>query len=175
MRFHNLWCILFESSEFLKHALKTTKSWEKVWFNYDLSSESRKNTFTDLKNPQNCLFSSHLFSRQSWTKVLGHFCISGAFSNAHRSNPSPHPANDVGCVYPEFFLLSTLYRVGGGRTAREFRKGYTVLRRNREMTEKYEYCSNVPRTFVQDCRLTPSSLYVNRLNRACCSRKLRIS
>ena len=103
MRFHNLWCILFESSEFLKHALKTTKSWEKVWFNYDLSSESRKNTFTGLKNPQNCLFSSHLFSRQSWTKVLGHFCISGAFSNSQRSNPSPHPTNNVGRVYPEFF------------------------------------------------------------------------
>ena len=27
----------------------------------------------------------------------------------------------------------------------------TVLRGNREMTEKYEYCSTVPRTFVQDC------------------------
>ena len=48
--------------------------------------------------------------------------------------------------------ISTLYRLGGGRTARKFRKGYTVLRGNREMTEKYEYCSTVPRTFVQDCR-----------------------
>ena len=62
---------------------------------------SRKNTFTGLKTPQNCLFSSHLFFRQSWTKVLGHFCISGAFSNSHRSNPSPHPTNNVGRVYPE--------------------------------------------------------------------------
>ena len=51
-----------------------------------------------------------------------------------------------------FFRVSTLYRVGGGRTARKFRKGCTVLRGNREMTEKYEYCSTVPRTFVQDCR-----------------------
>ena len=42
---------------------------------------------------------------------------------------------------------------GGGRTAREFRKGCTVLRANREMTEKYEYRSTVPRTFAQDCRL----------------------
>ena len=45
--------------------------------------------------PQLCL--------QSWTKVLGHFCISGAFSNSHRSNPSPHPTNNVGRVYSEFF------------------------------------------------------------------------
>ena len=40
---------------------------------------------------------------QSWTKVLGHFCVSGAFSNSHRSNPSSHPTNNVGRVYPEFF------------------------------------------------------------------------
>ena len=40
---------------------------------------------------------------QSWTKVLGHFCVSGAFSNSHRPNPSPHPTNNVGRVYPEFF------------------------------------------------------------------------
>ena len=83
---------------------------------------------------------------------MGHFCISGVFSNSHRSSPSPHPTNNVGRVYPEFFGVSRLYRVGGGRTARNFPKGCTVLRENREMTEKYEYCSTVPRTFVQDCR-----------------------
>ena len=42
---------------------------------------------------------------------------------------------------------------GEGRTARKFRKGCTVLRGNREMTEKYEYCSTVIRTFVQDYSL----------------------
>ena len=30
-------------------------------------------------------------------------CISGAFSNSYRPNPSPHPTNNVGRVYPEFF------------------------------------------------------------------------
>ena len=65
----------------------------------------------------------------AWTKVFGHLCVSGAFSNSHRSNPSPHPTNNVGRVYPEFFFrVSTLYRVGGGRTARKFRKGCTVLK-----------------------------------------------
>ena len=43
------------------------------------------------------------YQLQSWTKVLGHFSISRAFSNSHRSNPSPHPTNKVGRVYPEFF------------------------------------------------------------------------
>ena len=51
------------------------------------------------------------------------------------------------------FQISTLCRVGGGRTARKFRKECTVLRADREMTEKYEYCSTAPRTFVQDCRI----------------------
>ena len=40
---------------------------------------------------------------QSWTKVLGHFCVSGVFFNSRRSNLSPHPTNNVGRVYPEFF------------------------------------------------------------------------
>ena len=101
-------------------------------FNYDLSSEAWKNISPGLKTPQNCIFSSHLFLRQSWTNVLGHFCISGVFSNSWTSNPSPHPTNNVGHVYPEFFRVSTLYRVGGGRTTRKLQKGCTVLRGNRE-------------------------------------------
>ena len=62
--------------------------------------------------------------------------------------PSPHKQCWTGVS-----RVSTLYRVGGGWTAGEFWKGCTVLRGNREMTEKYEYCSTVWRTFVQDCRL----------------------
>ena len=36
-------------------------------------------------------------------KSLWHLCVSEAFSNSLRSNPSPHSTNNVGCVYPEFF------------------------------------------------------------------------
>ena len=32
--------------------------------------------------------------------TLLHFWV---FSNSHRSNPSPHTTNNVGCMYPEFF------------------------------------------------------------------------
>ena len=32
-----------------------------------------------------------------------------------------------------------------------FENDALFLRGNREMTEKYAYCSTVPRTFVQDC------------------------
>ena len=49
---------------------------------------------------------------QSWTKVFRHFCISGAFSDSHRPNPSPHPTNKVGSA--NVFRVSTLYRVVGG-------------------------------------------------------------
>ena len=68
--------------------------------------------------------------------------------------PSPHKQ----CwtrVCRIFLRVSTLYWVGGGRTARNFRNRCTVLRGNREMTEKYKYCSTVPipiLEFVQDCR-----------------------
>ena len=58
-----------------------------------------------------------------------------------------------------FFRVSTLYRVGEGRTARNFWKGCTRFKREPRMTEKYEYCSTVPRTFVQDCRLILNFLY----------------
>ena len=35
---------------------------------------------------------------------MGHFCFPGAFSTySHMPNPSPHPTNNVGRVYPEFF------------------------------------------------------------------------
>ena len=44
------------------------------------------------------LFSSHLIFRQSWTKFFRHFYISGAFSSSHKSNPSPHPTNNIGCT-----------------------------------------------------------------------------
>ena len=47
---------------------------------------------------------------------------------------------------------------GGGRTARRFRKGCTVLRGNWEMPEKYEYCSIVPRTFYHTKHYTCSWL-----------------
>ena len=60
--------------------------------------------------------------------------------------PSPHKQCWTG-VYPEFFSEFQLcIGWGGGRTERKFRTGCTALRGNREMTEKYEYCSIVTRT-----------------------------
>ena len=111
MRYHNFWFVIIRFKRFLQTRSENSEKLGKVFFYYDLSSEALKNTFTGLKTPQNCPFSSHLFFRQSWTKVLRHFCISEAFSNSHRPNPSPHPTNNIGRVYlgvtvHQFMLIS---------------------------------------------------------------------
>ena len=175
MRFHNFWSILFESSEFLKHVKKTTKSWEKVWSITIFQQNPEKTLLEAWKTLKIAFFLPTSFSDNHGQKSWDTFAFLGRFPMHTGPTPPLTPQTMLDACIQNFFWVSTLHRVGGGRTAREFQKGYTVLRRKREMTEKYEYCSNVPRTFVQDCRLTPSSLYVNRLNRACCSRKLGIS
>ena len=88
MRFHNFWCIPFVLSKFLKHAQKTPKRWGEVC---SITIFLKKHFYRFEIPSKLPSFSSHLFFRQSWTKALGHFCVSGAFSNSHRSNPSLTP------------------------------------------------------------------------------------
>ena len=85
--------------------------------------------------------------RKSWDT----FAFLGRFSIHTGPTPPLTRQTMLDTCIKNFFRVSILYRVGGGRTARNFRKGCTVLRGNREMTEKHGYCSTVPRTFVQDC------------------------
>ena len=90
-------------------------------------------------NQVNAKANTHL---QSWTNVLGHFCVSGAFSNLHRSNPSPHPTNNVRRVNPEFFS-EFLFWFEGGRTARKFRKRMHCFKRKPRIDRKtlvLQYC-----------------------------------
>ena len=64
-----------------------------------------------------------ILNLQSWTKVLGHFRVSGAFSNSHRSNPSPNPRNGVARVYPEFLPSFNFVCCGGeGELQENFEK-----------------------------------------------------
>ena len=63
--------------------------------------------------------------------------------------PSPQNKSWT-CVSRIFFRVSTLHKLGGGRTARKFQNGRTFLWEIREMTKIWIlYCC--PRTFVQDC------------------------
>ena len=95
-------------------------------------------------------FSIWFLYLQSWTKVLGHFGVSVGRFPIHTGPtptpilsclPSPHKQcwTHISRIVSEFQLCIGW---GGGRTARKFQKGCTVLRGNREMTEKYEYCSS---------------------------------
>ena len=109
-----------------------------------------------LNEKMNCVswimvINQKIIKLQSRTKVLGQFAFLGRFPT--HTWPTT-PFNHKQCwtrVSRIFFRVSTLYRVGGKRTARKFRKD-APFRGNRETTEEYEYCSTVPRTFVHDCR-----------------------
>ena len=95
-----------------------------------------------------CLFYNH--GQKSWDT----FAFLGRFPIHTGPNPALTPQTMLDACIHNFFQVSTLYRVGGGRSARKFRKWWTVLSGNGEMTEKYAYCSTVPRNFVQDCSST---------------------
>ena len=97
-------------------------------------------------------------------KSLRTLAFLGRFPMHAGPTPPLTPQTMLDACIQNFFRVSTLYRVGGGRTARKFRKGCTVLRGNREMTEKYEYWSTVPRTFVQDCSSFLPFIFLFRLS-----------
>ena len=151
MRFHNFWCISFDPSEFLSHVQKTSKSWEKIW-SITIFHQDQEKTLLQAWKPLKIAFSLPTsFWDHRGQKSWDTFAFLGVFQYRQvQPLPSPHKQ----CwtrVSRTFFRVSTFYRVGGGRTARKFRKRCTVLRGNREITEKYEYFSTVPRTFVQEC------------------------
>ena len=91
--------------------------------------------------------------RDPWTtivdKSLGtllHFWGIFQFTQA-QPLPSPHKQfwMRVSRIFSEFQLCIGW---GEGELQEDFETGCAVLRGNLEMTEKYEYCSTVPRTFV---------------------------
>ena len=77
---------------------------------------------------------------------MGPICINFVVPfKSHLPNPSPHTMINVGCMYPEFFPISTNKMEQG-----IFEQGGTVnkgIMRNKEMITNI----TVPRTYVQDC------------------------
>ena len=71
-------------------------------------------------------WAKHLLYLQLWTNILEHICFCGALFKSYMTNlpptllPEPQTRLD-GCVQ-NFSRISTLYRVGGGRTTRCFWK-----------------------------------------------------
>ena len=95
-------------------------------------------------------FWTYNHGQKSWDT----FAFLGRFPIHTGPTPSLTSKTVLHACIQNFFRVSTLYRVGG--RGRELQV-CTVLRGNREMTEKYEFSSTVPRTFGQDCRLVTMS------------------
>ena len=86
-------------------------------------------------------------------KSLGSLAFLGRFPIHTGPTPPLTPKTMLDVCIQNFFLFSTLHKLGEGRTAIKFRKGCTLLWGIPEMTEKCEYCITVSRTFVHDCGL----------------------
>ena len=89
---------------------------------------------------------------QSWTKVWGQICNCGAFFNLHMPNPFPLPTpqTTVDTCIQNFSRFSTLYRVGGRRTASNFRKRMHCFKRVTRNLRKIN-TALLSWTFVEDC------------------------
>ena len=109
--------------------------------------------FLGIHYSHNHILNLNVWHLRSWTNVLGHFCISGAFSNSHRPTSPPNPINSVGRVYPEFCI-----RWGGGNCKKISKRMHCFMREPR-MTEKFEYCITVLGTFIHNysCFRRPST------------------
>ena len=122
----------------------------KGFFYYDLSSDARKKHFYRLENHSKLtfffppLYISDNHGQRSWD---------WAFSSSHIGPTSPlTPQTMLDACIQNSFRVSICTGWGEGITARKFRKGCTVLcMKEHRMTEKYEYCITVPRSFVHDC------------------------
>ena len=150
MRFHNFWCISFVSSEFLKHVQKTPKSWEKICSITIFHQNPEKTLLQAWKTLKTAFVLSSSFSDNHGQKSWDTFAFLGRFPiHSGRTPPlTPQTMLDA-CIYnfSEFQLC-----IGWGKGKRwTIWKWCTVLRCNREVTEKYEYYSTVPRIFAQDC------------------------
>ena len=86
--------------------------------------------------------------------------------------PSPYkqPWTRVSRILSKFQLCIGW---GEGELQENFQKDAVFFRENREMTEKYEYCSTVLGTFVQDCsavnRTKPNQKSIDPNRSDCCT------
>ena len=90
---------------------------------------------TDERNQFQCL------NIQSWTNVLGHFCISGGISNSYRSmQPIPSPYKQCWTRVSRFFSKFQLC-VGWaeGELHENFKKD-VLFYEGTQTDKKYEYC-----------------------------------
>ena len=106
--------------------------------------------------PKEKLWIGHSWDLNVWhlrscTNVLGHFCISGAFSYPHRPTPLPYHITIAGRVYPEFCIRwGGGGGIGGRGDCKKISKRMHCFMREPRMTEKSEYCITVLGTFIHN-------------------------
>ena len=126
---------------------------------FSLADCDLKNQFSTLEN----WIYNH--EQKSWDT----FAFLGRFPIHTGPTPPLAPQTMLDACIQNLFRVSTLCRVGGGRTARSFRRGCSFKRGPRNDRKiSIINCSTVTRTFVQDCRSIFSGLLaLNHLARFC--------
>ena len=150
MRFHNFWCISFVSSEFLNHVYKTPKIWEKICSITMFHQDPEKTLLQAWKLLKIAFFLPTSLSGNHGQKSWGTFAFLKRFPiQTGPPLPSPHKQcwTRVSRIFSDFQLS-----VGWGReNCKKISKTLHCFKREPRNNRKYEYCSTVPRTFVQDC------------------------
>ena len=123
MRYNDFWCISFGVSESFKHVQKTPKSWKKVCSITIFYQEPEK-TFLQSWNHSKLTFFVSLtsFSDNHGQTSWDTFASLGRFPIYTGPTPPLIPQTKLDACIQNFFRVSTLHRVGGGRTARNFEK-----------------------------------------------------
>ena len=139
----------------LKARSENSQKLGKGLFNYGLSSRIPKKHFYRLENISNVPFFLPPLFQTIMDKSLGTLLLFWGIFQFTQVQPLPSPHKQcwthVLRIFTEFQLCIGW---GEGELQENFEKKHTLLRGNREMTEQYEYCSTVPRMFVQYCRFT---------------------
>ena len=87
-------------------------------------------------------------------KSLGTLLRFGTFSSSHRSNPSLHPTNNVGRVYPEFFPNFNFVQGGGMENCKKISERMRCFKRKPRNDRKniLQYC---PKDFCSRLLIQP--------------------
>ena len=85
-------------------------------------------------------YQSYNHRQKCWT-------LSGPFSNSGRSNPSPHPTNNVGRVYPEFFPSFNFVYGWGRENCKKISKMMHCFKREPRNDRKICLLQHCPKDF----------------------------
>ena len=146
MQHHSLWAKC--ASNTFRKLRKHRKRFFLLW---SLIRRPKKNTFTGSKTTQNWLFSSHLYIFQTTIdRGLG----TGRFPVLIGPTSPITPQTMLDACIQNSFRVSICTGWGGRDNCKKISKRMHCFMKEHRMTEKYEYCITVPRSFVHDCSVS---------------------